>query len=117
VLQSPHAELTNTCSCIIKQLKPLTPWPFDIFSSYNCMLSVPCSDSMSKDLYKAIKCFMFEFQDLTTYHASNNYTAMYLLDSIPGFGEPHCVHMPQRTRLCQVRYAGCMSSNGAGCWR
>ncbi|WIA13604.1 hypothetical protein OEZ85_007170 [Tetradesmus obliquus] len=59
-------------------------------------------DSMSKDFFKALKCFMIEFQDLATYHASNNYTAMHLLDSIPGFGEPHCVHMPQRTRLCQV---------------
>jgi hypothetical protein len=46
---------------------------------------------------------MVEFQDLVTYHASSNFTAMHYLDSIPGFGEPHCVHMPQRTRLCQVR--------------
>ncbi|KAF6251417.1 hypothetical protein COO60DRAFT_619659 [Scenedesmus sp. NREL 46B-D3] len=59
-------------------------------------------DSMSKDLFKAIKCFMLEFQDLATYHASSNYTAMHLLDSIPKFGEPRCVHMPQRTRLCQI---------------
>lgn len=63
----------------------------------------PCSDSMSKDLFKALRCFMIEFTDLKTYHASNNFTAMHYLDSLPGFGEPHCMHMPHHTRICQVR--------------
>eukprot|EP00775_Hariotina_reticulata_P009622 gene9622-9783_t len=57
---------------------------------------------MSKDLYKALRCFMVEFHDLRTYHASNNYTAMHLLNAIPGYGEPHCIHMLEHTRLCQV---------------
>lgn len=57
---------------------------------------------MSKDLFKALRCFMVEFQDLKTYHASNNFTAMHHLQSIPGQGEPHCAHMPDNTRLCQV---------------
>lgn len=57
---------------------------------------------MSKDMYKALKCFLIEFSDLRMYHATNNFTAMHLLDSVPGKGEPHCMHMPQKTRLCQV---------------
>jgi hypothetical protein len=57
---------------------------------------------MSKDLYKALKCFMVEFTDLHSYHASTNFTAMHHLQTIPGYGEPHCVHMPDASRICQV---------------
>ena len=60
---------------------------------------------MSKDLFKALKCFMVEFYDLKQYHATSNYTAMHYLNDIPGVGEPHCLHMPDATRLCLVRAA------------
>ncbi|KAF6252526.1 hypothetical protein COO60DRAFT_1552723, partial [Scenedesmus sp. NREL 46B-D3] len=59
-------------------------------------------DSMAKDLYRALRCFLIEFQDLHTYYASNNYTAMGLLDNIPGQGQPWCAHMMHDTRLCQI---------------
>lgn len=59
-------------------------------------------DSMAKDLFRALRCFMIEFQDLKTYHASSNATAMHFLQNIPGHGEPHCAHMYENTRLCQV---------------
>lgn len=58
---------------------------------------------MSKDLYKALRCFLVEFQDLNTYTATNNFTAMHHLQEIPGKGEPRCAHMKDNTRLCQVR--------------
>jgi hypothetical protein len=57
---------------------------------------------MAKDLYRALRCFLIEFQDLKTYHASNNYTAMSLLANIPGDGQPWCAHLMHDTRLCQV---------------
>jgi hypothetical protein len=62
--------------------------------------ALTCRDSMSKDFFKAIRCFMVEFQDLATYQASSNFTAMHLLDSTTGNGAARCVHMPQHTRLC-----------------
>jgi hypothetical protein len=65
---------------------------------------------MAKDLYRALRCFLIEFQDLKTYHASNNYTAMSLLANIPGDGQPWCAHVLHDTRLCQVsRYGNCDS--------
>lgn len=57
---------------------------------------------MAKDLYRALRCFLIEFQDLHTYYASNNYTAMSLLANIPWEGQPWCAHMLDGTRLCQV---------------
>jgi hypothetical protein len=67
---------------------------------------------MAKDLYRALRCFLIEFQDLKTYYASNNYTAMSLLANIPGDGQPWCAHMMHDTRLCQVR-AQAPSSSGS----
>jgi hypothetical protein len=61
---------------------------------------------MSKDLFKALRCFLIEFQDLNTYHATNNFSAMHLLEAMPGKGEPHCVHMLDNSRLCQVGDGG-----------
>jgi transcription initiation factor TFIID subunit TAF12 len=64
---------------------------------------------MAKDLFRALRCFMVEFQDLSTYHASNNVTAMHFLEALPGKGEPRCAHMLDNTRLCQVRVGGSSS--------
>jgi hypothetical protein len=52
---------------------------------------------------QAFKCFMIEFWDLSQYHLTNNFTAMHHLQSIPGYGEPNCIHMAGNTRMCQVR--------------
>jgi hypothetical protein len=46
---------------------------------------------------------MVEFDTLSSYHASSNYSAMHSLQAIPGQGEPHCAHLPDNTRVCQVR--------------
>jgi hypothetical protein len=69
---------------------------------------------MSKDLFKALRCFMIEFQDLHTYHATNNATAMHFLEAIPGKGEPRCVHMLENARLCQVGELGGGREMGRG---
>ena len=60
-------------------------------------------DSMSEDLYRALKCFLVEFYDLKQYQASTNYTAMYHLNNIPGNGGlPKCLHLLGNARLCYV---------------
>ena len=59
-------------------------------------------DSMSEDLYRALKCFLVEFYDLKHYQASTNYTAMYHLNNIPGRGLPECLHLLGNARLCYV---------------
>lgn len=85
----------------------LVPCPCPLLCPLPCALCPvlhTCSDSMSKDLYKALRCFLVEFQDLNTYTATNNFTAMHFLQAIPGKGEPRCVHMVDNTRLCQVRF-------------
>ena len=68
---------------------------------------VVCRDSMSKDLYKALKCFLVEFHDLGDYHATSNFTVMHHLHNLPHLGRPHCMHLPQNGRVCMV------SSNSA----
>jgi hypothetical protein len=57
---------------------------------------------MSKDLLKALRCFMVEFFDGHQYHASSNFSVMHHLDTLPRRGEPRCIHMPAGTRICQV---------------
>jgi hypothetical protein len=58
---------------------------------------------MSKDMYKALQCFMLEFWDLKQYCATDNATVLQYLVNMPGNGEPWCIHMPDNTRICQVR--------------
>ena len=61
------------------------------------------SDSISKDLYKALKCFLIEFWDLVQYEvASRNHTLLHHLETLPGYGEPRCIVLPQGGRVCQV---------------
>ncbi|WIA13627.1 hypothetical protein OEZ85_007191 [Tetradesmus obliquus] len=79
------------------QLTPCDLWPY-----LRGRTLWVIGDSMAKDLYRALRCFLIEFQDLKTYHASNNYTAMSLLANIPGNGQPWCAHMMHDTRLCQI---------------
>lgn len=69
---------------------------------------------MSKDLYKALRCFLVEFQDLNSFHATDNFTAMHFLQAIPGKGEPRCVHMLDNTRLCQVHSSTLWVVAGSG---
>jgi hypothetical protein len=70
---------------------------------------------MAKDLFRALRCFMVEFQDLSTYHPSNNVSAMHFLEDLPGKGEPRCAHMLDNTRLCQVRGGGgAVDGDGSG---
>jgi hypothetical protein len=76
--------------------------PCDLFNQIRGRTLWIVGDSMSKDLIKAFKCFMLEFWDLHQYHVTNNYTAMHFLQSLPGYGEPHCIHLPHATRMCQV---------------
>jgi len=76
--------------------------PCDLFAQLKGRTLWIIGDSISKDLIKAFKCFMIEFWDLSQYHMTNNFTAMHHLQSIPGFGEPNCIHMPGNTRMCQV---------------
>lgn len=80
----------------------LTMTPCDLFRQLRGRTLWIIGDSMSKDLIKAFKCFMIEFWDLKQYHLTNNFTAMHHLQSIPGYGEPTCIHMPGYTRMCQV---------------
>ena len=61
-----------------------------------------CRDSMSQDLFRALKCFMLEFHDLKLYQASTNYVAMFHLDNIAGHGRPECLHLLGNARVCYV---------------
>jgi hypothetical protein len=66
---------------------------------WTCPLTTPHTQPPPQ----AFKCFMIEFWDLSQYHLTNNFTAMHHLQSLPGLGEPNCIHMPGNTRMCQVR--------------
>jgi hypothetical protein len=56
-----------------------------------------------KDVFTALICFMLEFWDLKQYMPSDNATAIHLLESLPLWGFPACVHLPENTRICKVR--------------
>lgn len=58
--------------------------PCDLFRQIRGRTLWVIGDSMSKDLTKALKCFMLEFFDLHQYHLTNNYTAMHHLNVSDG---------------------------------
>lgn len=82
------------------QLLTLTPcdfWPFLEGRTLWIM-----GDSQSLDLYKALKCFLYEFWDLDHEEApvANDPELSAILSE---YLTPSCVAMPGRTRLCYVR--------------
>ncbi|KAF8060065.1 Zeaxanthin epoxidase [Scenedesmus sp. PABB004] len=92
----------NATLALERGAEQLAMTPCDLWAHLRGRTTWIVGDSMAKDLFRALRCFLLEFQDLRTHHASNNYTAMHALSAIPGDGQPWCAHMKQNTRLCQV---------------
>eukprot|EP00877_Chromochloris_zofingiensis_P010269 jgi/Chrzof1/5496/Cz16g05130.t1 len=77
--------------------------PCDLWQCLRGRTTWIIGDSISKDLMKALKCFMLEFWDLQQYATTNNKTALQQLKMLPGKEDPLCIHMPHQSRICQVR--------------
>lgn len=56
-----------------------------------------------KGLYTALKCFMLEFWDLKQYAPTWNTTTLDYLDKLPRNAEAKCIHLPESTRICQLK--------------
>lgn len=56
-----------------------------------------------KGLYTALKCFMLEFWDLNQYAPTWNTTTLDYLDRLPRNAEARCIHLPESTRICQLK--------------
>jgi hypothetical protein len=69
-------------------------------------LRVLNSDSQMKGLYLALKCFMLEFWDLKQYAPTWNATTLDSLNKLPRNAEARCIHLPQATRICQLKVRG-----------
>jgi hypothetical protein len=65
-----------------------------------------------KGLYTALKCFMLEFWDLQQYAPTWNTTTLDYLGKLPGNAEAKCIHLPDSTRICQLKV--CVSHHN-GC--
>lgn len=59
-----------------------------------------------KGLYTALKCFMLEFWDLKQYGPTWNTTTLDYLSRLPRNAEARCIHMPDSTRICQLKVRG-----------
>lgn len=62
-----------------------------------------CRDSQMKGLYTALKCFMLEFWDLQQYAPTWNSTALDYFNKLPRNAEAKCIHLPESTRICQLK--------------
>ena len=71
-----------------------------------------CRDSIMKDVFTALSCFMLEFWDLQQYTPGDNATAIHLLEKLPGWGFPACIHLPEKTRICKVGACCCHVGQG-----
>lgn len=56
-----------------------------------------------KGLFIALKCFMLEFWDLQQYAPTWNTTTLDYLDKLPRNAEAKCIHLPESTRICQLK--------------
>jgi hypothetical protein len=56
-----------------------------------------------KGLFIALKCFMLEFWDLKQYAPTWNTTTLDYLDKLPRNAEAKCIHLPEATRICQLK--------------
>jgi hypothetical protein len=56
-----------------------------------------------KGLYTALKCFMLEFWDLQQYAPTWNSTILDYFNKLPRGGEARCIHLPEGTRICQLK--------------
>jgi len=56
-----------------------------------------------KGLYTALKCFMLEFWDLQQYSPTWNTTTIDYLNKLPRNAEAKCIHLPESTRICQLK--------------
>lgn len=56
-----------------------------------------------KGLFTALKCFMLEFWDLKQYAPTWNSTTLNYLDKLPRNAEAKCIHLPESTRICQLK--------------
>lgn len=59
-----------------------------------------------KGLYTALKCFMLEFWDLRQYAPTWNTTTVDYFNKLPRNAEAKCIHLPESTRICQLKVSG-----------
>jgi hypothetical protein len=57
---------------------------------------------MSMDVYMALRCFLLDMSDLTTYSVSTDFDSIGKLQNLPHGPNPECFHVNEDTRICRV---------------